>query len=192
MALVEFALSLPLVVALGVGGIELANSALTNVRVNQIALSVADNAGRVTSRIDEANIVEVFAGARVTGEPINFQENGRIVLSSLEHNGLDDDDEGQVINWQRCWGELDDVEPSYGVEEDGREDGSLPGMGPAGRQISSLEGTAVMFVEVSYRYTPLIGGFVTPRMIRYESAFIVRGRTENDISNSATLPVATC
>jgi hypothetical protein len=29
-------------------------------------------------------------------------------------------------------------------------------------------------------------------MIRYESAFIVRGRTENDISNSATLPVATC
>jgi hypothetical protein len=95
MALVEFALSLPLVVALGVGGIELANFALTNVRVNQIALSVADNAGRVTSRIDEANIVEVFAGARVTGEPINFQENGRIVLSSLEHNGLDDDDEGR-------------------------------------------------------------------------------------------------
>ena len=183
MALVEFALSLPLVLALGLGGFELANYALTNLRVNQIALSVADNAGRVITRIDETDVVEVFAGARVTGEPIGFQQNGRVVLSSLQHNGRTGTTAGQMINWQRCWGSLA-VAPSYGRQGAGRTNGSLQSMGRPGRAIASLPNTAVMFVEVSYRYSPLIGGVLSPQTIRYESAFIVRGRTQNDISNT--------
>lgn len=189
--IVEFALTIPLVVALSMGGIELANLALTHMRVSQIALTVADNAGRVTVQIDEGHINEVFAGARLVGEPIDFEENGRVVLSSLQHNGLEDEDEGQMINWQRCFGDLD-VEPAYGVEDDGREDDSLQGMGPAGQEIQSVEGTAIMFVEVSYRYTPIVGGVMEPRTLRYESAFIVRGRTEHNITNGAGVTVNSC
>ncbi len=189
--IVEFALTVPLVVALSMGGIELANLALTHMRVSQIALTVADNAGRVTTRIDEGDIDEVFAGAQLVGETIDFEENGRVVLSSLQHNGLEDDDEGQMVNWQRCFGDLD-VDPSYGVQGDGRTDGSLQGMGPAGREIATVEGTAVMFVEVSYQYTPIIGSVIAPRTLRYESAFIVRGRTEHNITNGSGGPVNSC
>jgi len=191
MALVEFALSLPLVIALGIGGFELAHFALTNMRVNQIALSVADNAGRVLNGIDEADVTEVFAGARITGDPIDFEQKGRVVLSSLQHNGLENEDEGQMVNWQRCWGELD-AAPLYAVENDGRTDGSLQGMGPPAQQIASVRGTAVMFVEVTYNYEPMIGGVLSPRRIRYESAFIVRNRTNNDITNIGSIPESTC
>lgn len=189
--IIEFALTIPLVVAMAMGGIELANLALTHMRVSQIALTVADNAGRVTTRIDEGNIAEVFAGARLVGEPIEFKEKGRVVLSSLQHNGLEDGDEGQMINWQRCFGDLD-VDPAYGEQDDGRDDGSLQGMGPTGQAIQSVPNTAVMFVEVSYEYTPVIGGVMEPRILRYESAFIVRGRTEHNITNGAGVTVRSC
>lgn len=194
LAFVEFALMAPILLFLTLGGLELANYALTHLKVNQIAMTVADNAGRVTTGIDEANVYEVFAGASVIGESMDFQENGRIVLSSLQDNGKKNSEHGQMINWQRCWGELD-VDPAYGVEDDGRGDDSLEdGMGPPGNRIVSVPGTAVMFAEVSYEYQPLISASVLPMepMIRHESAFNVRGRQNNDISNTQELTRLEC
>lgn len=195
--MLEFAFALPLVLGLGLGGLETANLALAHLRVSQIAMTVADNAGRVQTSIDEADINEVFTGARIIGESIDFEDNGRIVLSSLQHNGLAGADEGQMINWQRCTGDLDPAQhpeaaPAYGVEDDGRVDDSLQGMGPTGQQIQSLPNTAVMFAEASYLYQPLVGGVLDPMIIRYESAYNVRERQEQNITNAGSIAVNSC
>jgi hypothetical protein len=191
-AMLEFAFSMPLVLSLGLGGMELANLALAHLRVSQIAMTTADNAGRVRVAVDEADINEVFIGASTVGESLDFEENGRIVLSSLQDNGRTGSAHGQMINWQRCFGDLD-VDPAYGVEGDGRTDGSLQSMGQAGRQIQSLPGTAVMFVEVSYEYQPIVGNAILgPTTIRYESAFNVRERDAFGITNTTSLPVNDC
>ncbi|MGZ8328871.1 MAG: TadE/TadG family type IV pilus assembly protein, partial [Allosphingosinicella sp.] len=182
-SLIEFALSLPVVLAMGFGGLEVANLALTHMRVSQIANMVADNAGRVRTGVDETDINEIFAGVREVGAAIRFPTNGRIVLSSLEDNGRTGSNHGQMINWQRCLGTLN-VAPAYGTQGTGRTNGTLLGMGPAARRIQSLPGTAVMFVEVSYTYQPLIPGIIPGRTIRYESAFNVRERTNQNISNT--------
>ena len=193
-AFVEFAFVAPILLTLILGGLELANYALAHLRVNQIAMTVADNAGRVQTGIDEANVYEVFSGAEVIGDPLDFEANGRIVLSSLQDNGQTGSDHGQMINWQRCWGDLE-IDPAYGVEGDGREDDELEdGMGTAGSKIISVPDSAVMVVEVTYAYQPLIGSGFMPvsGQIRHESAFNVRGRTNNDITNSQDLVVQTC
>lgn len=190
-ALIEFAFALPVVLALGFGGMEAANLALANVKANQIAETVADNAGRVFPTIDESDINEVFAGALQIGQSVNFQQNGRIVLSSVQDNGLASPKSGQMINWQRCTGNLTSVAPAYGLEGKGKTDASLPAVGPTGRQIQSLPGTAVMFVEVTLQYQPLIPGFPV-RTIRYESAFNVRERQNQNITNTNSLPVNSC
>ena len=193
-AFVEFAFVAPILLTLILGGLELANYALAHLRVNQIAMTVADNAGRVQTGIDEANVYEVFSGAEVIGDPLNFEANGRIVLSSLQDNGQTGSDHGQMINWQRCWGDLE-IDPAYGVEGDGREDDELEeGMGKDGSKILSVPDSAVMVVEVTYDYQPLIGSGFMPvsGQIRHESAFNVRGRTNNDITNSQDLVVQTC
>jgi hypothetical protein len=193
-AFLEFAFAAPVLLFLTLGGLELANYALTHLKVNQIAMTVADNAGRVTTGIDEANLHEVFAGAGAIGESMDFEENGRIVLSSLQDNGQAGSDEGQMINWQRCWGDLE-VEPAYGEEGDGREDDSLAdGMGPPGNRIVAIPGTAVMFAEVSFEYQPLISSTIVPvdTTIRHESAFNVRGRQNNDLSNTQGLAELEC
>jgi len=192
-AMVEFAFVAPLLLILILGGLEVVNYALAHMRVSQMTMTVADNAGRVPTGIDEANIYEVFAGAEVIGAPLKFEENGRLILSSVQDNKQKGNAKGQVIHWQRCWGELK-IDPAYGDEGKGRNDNSLKnGVGRPGKRIGALEGTAVMFVEATYEYQPLIvGGYISPPDITYESAFNVRGRQNQDISNAQSLDVLDC
>jgi hypothetical protein len=192
-AMVEFAYALPVFLALGLGALETTNLALAHLRVSQIAMTTADNAARVVNMIDEVNIDEVFAGAEVVSGGLDFEANGRVILSSLEENGESGVDAGQTIRWQRCYGDLD-VDPLYGEQGDGADDDSLEdGLGPVGRQITAQPNTAVMFVEVVYNYQPLItNDLLGPIQVRYESAFNVRERTELGITNTTGVPVNSC
>jgi hypothetical protein len=193
-AVVEFAIALPFLLLMFLGAAEVVNYVLANMTVSRIGMTVADNAGRVMTKIDETDIVETFAGANELGRNLDFANNGRIVLSSLVANGQTQaNKKGQAINWQRCWGELD-VNPAYGREGTGKGNNSLKdGMGPAGSKIMAAPGTAVMFVEISYEYEPIIyGSVIGNRMIRYETAFNVRGRIDQDITNTSSLPVNRC
>lgn len=192
-AMIEFAYSAPLFLVTVLGGVELINYTLANLRVNQIAMSVADNAGRIQTAVDEANIYELFAGAEVLGRELDFEERGRVVLTSLEDNGQPGGNGGQKIGWQRCWGELP-VASRYGVEGDGRDDNSLAGgLGGNGRRIVATPGSPIMFAEVTYRYKPIIGrDLIKDPIIRYESAFNVREHRAPMIGNANDLAVNRC
>jgi hypothetical protein len=183
LALIEFALSLPLLILLGFGGLELANYILTYQRLSEIAMTVADNAGRVRETIDETDIDGVMVGAKLIGGT-NFAANSRIILSDLEQRTTlgpegagtvtTDNPNGyrQWIRWQRCAGALSQSS-SYGVPLDSsgkavtnldstaQDDGAVEtkstilGMGPSGAQIAATTNTAVMFVEIFYQYQPI-------------------------------------
>ncbi|PBN43677.1 TadE/TadG family type IV pilus assembly protein [Sphingobium sp. D43FB] len=190
-AMIEFAFSLPVLLILCMAGLETANLALAHMRLSQIAMLVADNAARVRTSIDEADVNEIMVGAELTSDKLGLQQHGRIILSSLEPNGLTGPNEGQTIRWQRCWG-AGAFPSSYGVAGDGATDASLKdGMGPgptAATKITSGTGTAVMFVEVAYTYQPLVtNDLFGPKVIRYTSAFNVRERTDQAIKNAGNL-----
>lgn len=194
-AMVEFALMAPLLMFVLVAGLEVANYALVLLKVSQIAMTVADNAGRIPTGIDESDVAQTFEGANILGKSINFKTRGRIVLSSLEENGQTGSKKGQYIRWQRCYGSLTAIAPSYGLEGAGRTSSTLAaGMGPTGKKIKSSPNTAVMFVEVTYQYQPLFGSawMNLNGNIRYESAFNVRGRVNQAISNTKNMTKQTC
>lgn len=188
-ALIEFALSLPLLLAFGLGGLELANLAIAHMRVSQIALMTADNASRIRVAIDEADVNELFLGADLAGGSLEFSEKGRLILSSLEPN---EEGDGQWIRWQRCMGEKE--HPStYGEQGDGEDDDSLQGMGPEGRTVAAMSGTAVMFVEAAYEYQPIVPNSITGgQTITYTAAFNVRDRDNQAITNLSDAPIASC
>lgn len=185
-ALIEFALSLPVILSMGLGGLELANYAIATERVSQIAMTAADNAARVRSSIDEQDVNEVMAGAKFVGSKINFAQNGRIILSSLEENA---GKTGQWIRWQRCAG-AKSATSSFGVQDAGKNDSSLPGMGPTGKKIAAVSGTAVIFVEVFYDYQPIVPmpslGYGS-RTMNFTAAFNVRERTDQVLKNAKNL-----
>ena len=101
LALLEFALSLPILLTMGLAGTEIAHMALTVERVNQIAMLTADNAARVRDSIDETDVNQIMTGAKYVGQSINFSANGRVILSDIQNNPLNS---GQWIRWQRCAG----------------------------------------------------------------------------------------
>ena len=165
--LIETAFTMPLLVFLGFGGLEIANLTLANTRISQVALSAADNASRIAygsdlslPRVREVDINEVFAGVEEQSRGLDFKAHGRIILSSLERNSSG----GQWIHWQRCYGNYP-VNSAYGFK----------GMGKPGAEVTASTGTAVMFVEVTYQYQPLaFAAWLGPRVIRTTAAFNIR------------------
>lgn len=198
--LIEFAYSLPILMTLGFTSIEVANVAIANMRVNQIAMTVADNLSRAKQSVPlglpqlrEVDVNDALLGAKIQGGAgVPILENGRIVVSSLQRNSSNN----QTIVWQRCKGQLTGADSRYGVE--GATQGTTPGftgMGTAPNIVQAEAGSAVIFSEVTYNYVPLVGTWILgPRQIRREAAFYVRDdRDLTQIYNPGpAAPVAAC
>jgi len=200
-AMTEFALSMPFLLMAGLWGVETANFAITNMKVGQLAVHLADNASRIgdTSTLEDRKIYEsdindlLFGGAIQGGEAFSLYDHGRVIVSSLEV--VPGTKTQQYIHWQRCMG-MKQWKSSYGEEGDGLS-GSLPGMGPPGEEVYAFEGEAVIFVEVAYDYQPLISArFVGTPVVNAISSFTVRSdRDLNEIyqrNPGAPDPVADC
>jgi len=178
-AATEFAIVLPFLLGAGLMGLEVANRAIVQMQVSQLAMHIADNASRIgdTSTLQDRKIYErdlndLFFGAEVQGKSrLDLFGRGRVIVSSLEV--VPDTDDQQYIHWQRCLGAKQQVS-SYGLEGDGLDDG-LPGMGPAGEEVWAFPDEAVIFVEIAYDYQSLVGetfGFTD--VVRATASFTVR------------------
>jgi len=195
--MIEMAFCIPLIVLIGFGGLEMANLTLVTTRISQIGLGAADNASRIAvgsnlslPRVRELDINDVFAGVEKQAKGLNFKKHGRIILSSLERNT----DGGQTIKWQRCYGDLN-VKSAYGQEGKGATGTGFAGMGKAGAEMKATDGTAIMFVEITYKYQPLAyGNWLGPRTLRSEAAFNIReGRDLSQVYNpSPAVTKAAC
>lgn len=182
LALIEFAYALPLLMGVGLYGAEVANVAMVRMRVNQVSMHVADNASRIgegaqlsAKKIYESDINDIFIGAHLqAGAYIDLFENGRIIVSSLQKHS----DGDQYIHWQRCKGKKAHVS-SYGTEGESSPSRPVNGMGPTGSKVTAPENQAVIYVEISYDYKPLISGsFTNTETITTRSAFNVRDRRD--------------
>lgn len=215
-AFLEFAFALPVLLALGLLGLETANYAMANLRVSNIAMLTADNAARVRESIDETDVVELFTGAKMTGTNINFAANGRIILTDLEQTTTGGK---QWVRWQRCDGALNysgtnsalrpltasgtaitNGTEIYGTDRtaastspSSETKATMTSFGTGSNVISAQSGTAVMVVEVAYNYQPVIpNSFLQGRQITYTSAFNVRQRTDQTLHNSTHITPKSC
>lgn len=181
LAAVEFAMALPFLMTIGMYATEIAYMSAVNMQVSQLAVSVADNASRmeqtdnsgVTPTVTEADVDSIMAGALSQGESFDFEDNGRVILSSLERDNATGK---QYIHWQRCTGKLAKAS-AYGNDTDknGLSGTPLPGMGIGASKITASAGSAVMYAEVYYRYRGLFGTlFVDETTFREEAAFLIR------------------
>lgn len=203
-AMTEFALGAPLLLSAGLWGVETANFAVTNMKVGQLAVHLADNASRIgdTSTLQERKLFEedltdVLVGASVQAGPaLDLFQHGRVIISSVEiwnpssHcnpsgcTGNGQSDGVQYLAWQRCKGALA-RNSAYGNQNQ-----ALPsGIGPAGQEVSATAESPVIFVEVYYDYQPLIElPWTSPATISSTAAFMVRdSRDQSDVYKRNTI-----
>lgn len=201
-AMVEFAFMGPILLLLGLVGIEMSNLAMAHMRISQAAMHVADNASRIgdrdqlaAQRIFESDINDLFVGVSIqAGERLGLMDNGRVIISSLERNN----EGGQTIRWQRCMG-LKDAASAYGAQGTGATGTGFTGMGRPGRELRAGAGQAVMYVEIVYDYQPVMANSFVERLIetpeiRSEAAFTVRGVRDltGVFQRAEPAPVSTC
>jgi Flp pilus assembly protein TadG len=198
LALLEFAFTLPILLTMSMMGAELTNYVTVRMRMSQIALQVADNAARMgtsvaygAKQVSEADINDVFTGSQMESAGLDIATNGKIILSDLEPTAT-----GATtykIRWQRCYGNKAHAS-TYGVAGDT----GKSGMGPSGSQVTALDGSATMFVEVYYVYKPLINASWAPSVTMTEVASMaVRDNRDLTGGSSGVYPVtgvtaATC
>ena len=215
LALLEFALAFPVLLAIGGWGIEVSYLAFMNLKVSQFSLNLADAVSRVgadagagVSQLREADINDVFAGTRLAGKAIGLGDNGRVTLSSLELKKQSYDTTGngkQRIHWQRCFGKKNGAgyDSSYGVtstaagSNDSQANAGLEvtdGMGDTNFKVKAPQDNAVMFVEINYLYKPIFGSlFVKPQIIHHTASLIVRdNRDLRQVYSTPGFTASTC
>lgn len=180
-SVVEFALVTPFILSIALYGIEVAYMNTVDMKMSEIALSLADNASRigqtdnsvVTPTVSEADINEVMRGAQEQAAGLDFQTRGKIILTSLERDAATGK---QYIHWQRCYGRLA-RQSAYGNDStrNGLNGPVITGMGTGATKITAVANSAVMFVEVYYRHEGLLGTlFIKNPVVRKEGAFLIR------------------
>lgn len=183
-AMMEFALALPVVLPIGLYAVELSNFGVQQLRLSQATLTLADNISRVgvdttlaMQQLREVDVNEVIEGLRSQTANLALTTNGRVTISSLEvRNGA------QWIHWQRCVGlkRGPNYDSSYGREGDGGASGGpFRGMGDPATPVTAPVNAAVIFVEVNYDYQPLISPyFLGQKRLRQTASYIVRDNRE--------------
>jgi hypothetical protein len=196
LALIEFAVGLPVFLTLSLTGAELTNYVITRMRISQVALQLADNAARMGSgsllsakTISESEINDLLTGADLQAGGLDLYKNGRVIVSDLEPVTNPNNSSKYKIVWQRCRGGAT-YAPRYGSAGAT----GLSGMGPAGRQAFAPDGGATMFVEVFYRYQPLVSASLAPSTTIMETAsMMVRDRRDLSlIYNSENAAISGC
>jgi hypothetical protein len=154
-AIIEFAYSLPILMAVGLTGSETALFVQNSQKISQIAMTVADNTSRLgevgilsVKRVYEADIDDILAGAQRQMGREDFYDHAKIIISSVENSAAGN----PYIHWQRCGGSK--VHPSsFGIEGDGLTDSRYAnGIGPVGKKVKPVPGSALILVEISYDY----------------------------------------
>jgi hypothetical protein len=86
--------------------VEIANLAVTPMRISEIAMQIADEASRIgdqsalqNKKIYESDINDLLLGGALQGGDLNILANGRVIISSLE---VVLSTTNQYIHWQRC------------------------------------------------------------------------------------------
>lgn len=184
-AMVELALTFPILLTLATVGLETTNYATTKMRVGQLALHAADHGSRMGSgaqlkniQITEADVNDVLVGTGLQGGSIDLLDKGRVIISSLQRNPSG----GQWIAWQRCIGNPK-FASHFGKQGAGATGTSFLGMGPAGSKIKAQPGEAVMFAEVDYEYEPFFPGFaLTGMQLNFYEYATFNVRDDRDIT----------
>ncbi len=192
---IEFALLIPPILILALGGMELATNILTRSRVNALGRLAADNAARISdgtamqaSSVRESDINDLFLGIQMQSGSLDLKQNGRVIISSLETNT----DGGQWIHWQRCFGAAAFTSAyPLGIGAHGT---GFGGVQIKGQTVKARAGDAVMVVEIAYDYSPLVSahwaGFSTQRII---GRFAMNVRDKRNLSGlSPNAPAAHC
>lgn len=151
-ALIEFALVLPLFSVIAMVGLEMSYFALANNRVQRLAAMTGDlvaQSGTGSIGMGEGQIYDLFSALDLTAKPFDLRTNGRVVITAIQ--GTDANNDGttdNTIRWQRFDGAFVAATPMVGCAQN-----VTTATLKDNRKLPLDE--FMFHVQVSYKYQPL-------------------------------------
>ena len=157
---IEFAMVVPLMVLLVLGGVDMGRYALVYQKAQRTAATVADLlAGEPI--LTDASIDSVLAASTHVMRPFPVGDNARVIGSmlTLQTDSSGGFDSATVVDWQRCW-----VAPGYtglAANSSYGTSGNSPTAYPPGFQVLPANTTVtIMVAEVVYQHQYLFMDFL--------------------------------
>lgn len=154
LAALEFALTLPLLMALFMGGVELTRYIIVAQKTEKAAITMSDLVAQ-SSDIGTTDLDILVEAVEQVMLPLSFGNKGFVIVSSISRAGSD----AATINWQYTGGGTWTKSSKVGFE------GGSASL-PAGFSLDPNEG--IIVAEVYYKYTPLFADAILPSAILYK------------------------
>jgi Flp pilus assembly protein TadG len=152
---VELAFTLPMLITLLMGGLEITNYVLVYQKVERTSATISDLVAQ-SVRMTEGQMTSLFSATQHVMKPFDLVTDGRVVVSSISGTNGD-----PVIGWQRSSGGGDNGS-QFGVE------GGKATL-PAG--LTVREGENIIACEAYYHYEPMLFKGLVEETTLYRYAF---------------------
>ena len=143
MIAVEFALVVPVLLALFLGGIDTAWLVIAHYKLERAADSVADLTAR-TQQLRPSDVQDIFAAATMVAKPFDLGADGRVIASSITNpTGT-----GAIVDWQQA---------STGGLSATSKIGTAGGTAQLGTDLTVELGETMIVGEAYLDFQPIIG-----------------------------------
>lgn len=155
----EFAMAVPVVMLLALGGTEIARYVLLHQKLARAAVTMADLVSQAED-ISEADLVQLFAAVEPVMTPFDMGPRGVVIVSSITATG----GAPAQISWQRQGGgSLAGVSSTFGVE------GANATL-PTGFLVR--DGETAVVAEAYYSFSPMVtAGLIEAGTIYHRALF---------------------
>lgn len=156
-AAIEFALLLPMLLALLIGCLEVTFKIWSTQKAEKLAVTLSDVIAQSTA-VTASDLTKLMGAVNKIMDPFPFEEEkGKVIISSVYWQ---QDDDAPKVNWQCEDGDYD-ASSEFGVKN---ADATLP----AGFTLSKKDN--IIVAEVFYEYEPIAPGFLFDKAPIYRRA----------------------
>jgi hypothetical protein len=152
---IELALTLPMLITLLGGGLEITNYVLIHQKLERTSATISDLVAQ-SARMTESQMESLFSATDYAMKPFDLTTEGNVVVSSITSSG------GKpVISWQR----------SSGGGHNGSRFGAEGAIASLPTGLSVRDGENIIACEAYYHYRPMLFKGVVEETTLYRYAF---------------------
>lgn len=179
-AMVEFALSAPIVISLLLSSVDMTSYLVAHQRVARAAYTMSNLLTQMDKGLSESQVSDMMLALDEVSKPFSVGTDGVATMTAII--GKDDGSGGidYSVAWQRCYG------PNTHSAKFG-DAGSVVTSADIPANTIVTDGQILVITEIDYSFTPMIGFLPLTGQIEYNTSFRPRrGTIENIVNDGAT------
>jgi len=181
-AVLEFAIAVPVIVTLLMGTIDLVTYVIAHQRISRAAYTMSNLLTQMDKGLKEAQVSDMMLALNRVSDPYDIATNGKATMTAIIGKGPDGVEPDYFkVAWQRCYG-AGTGSSSYGAENTTVAQSSFP----VNTIVTSSQ--ILIVTEITYNFEPMLGFLPLAGDIEYKSYFRPRRGTIESIQNDNTTP----